>query len=152
MKKIIWIIILILIDQASKYFVVEHLKGQDPKIIIKNFFQLQYVENRGAAFGIMQDKRWLFILITLIVVAIILYVLFLNKSSLSSLVTISLVLILSGTIGNFIDRLRLHYVVDFLSFRFFGHNFAVFNLADAFIVIGTLVLMLWIIMLEGTSE
>lgn len=55
---------------------------------------------------------------------------------------VALVLILAGAVGNFIDRLRLHFVVDFLSFRFFGHDFAVFNLADSFIVVGTILLMI----------
>lgn len=135
------ILILIALDQLSKFAVVRHLAGGEVAII-PGFFRLLYVENRGAAFGILQEGRPLFIVITVAVIGFLLYGIYRKRDEVRGLLRVALVLILAGAVGNFIDRLRLHFVVDFLSFRFFGHDFAVFNLADSFIVVGTILLMI----------
>ncbi len=145
MITILAIVLLVLLDQGSKFLIVKNLKGMPPKVIIENFFQLQYVENRGAAFGMFQEKRSVFIIITLVVLSILFYMLFIQKDPISPFLKWSLILIASGTIGNFIDRLHLHYVVDFFSFKIFGYHFAVFNVADVFIVVGTFMLILHIL-------
>lgn len=136
------ILILIALDQLSKFAVVRHLAGGGEVVIIPGFFRLLYVENRGAAFGILQEGRPLFIVITVAVIGFLLYGIYRKRNEVRGLLRVALVLILAGAVGNFIDRLRLHFVVDFLSFRFFGHDFAVFNLADSFIVVGTILLMI----------
>lgn len=148
----ILLIALIALDQLSKLWVLANLKGAEAMEIIPNFFQLLYVENRGAAFGILQDGRPLFIVITLAVIGGLVYGLYGKRHELSRVMEIALVLILAGAIGNFIDRLRLHYVVDFLSFNFFGHPFAVFNLADSMIVIGTLFLIIQLFLKEEKAS
>lgn len=145
MITILTIVLLVLLDQGTKYLVVKNLKGMPPKVIIQNFFQLQYVENRGAAFGIFQEKRNIFIIVTFIVLSILFYMLFIQKDPLTPFLRWSLIFIASGTLGNFIDRLHLHYVVDFFSFKIFGYHFAVFNVADVFIVVGTFMLILHIL-------
>lgn len=152
MSVLIFTAILVLIDQMSKYLVVEFLKDQPPIVVIEDVLNFFYVENRGAAFGIMQDMRLFFIVITMIIVLAIIFILFKNYKNNSLLFNISLALILGGAIGNFIDRFRLHYVVDFISFRIFGYDFAVFNLADVFIVIGTILLAIMILLYENPKR
>lgn len=149
MAALIGIVLLIILDQVSKLLALKYLRGQGPLVIIENFFSLSYVENRGAAFGILQGQRWLFFLVTLVVVAVLAYFLFIRKPPVQGLMRAAMVLIMAGSLGNFIDRVTRHFVVDFLSFRILGHNFAVFNLADSFIVLGTLLLFVLILKSDG---
>lgn len=139
------ILLLIALDQLSKLAVLRHLAGGGEVEIIPGFFRLLYVENRGAAFGILQEGRPLFIVITVAVIGFLLYGIYRKREEVKGALRVALVLILAGAVGNFIDRLRLHFVVDFLSFRFFGRDFAVFNLADSFIVVGTILLMIHVL-------
>ena len=131
------VLLLTLLDQLSKLLVVKYLLSRD-LVLVPGFFKLMYLENSGAAFGILQNKFLLFVAITLVVVAAIIYNL--PKLKKFSLPYWSLVLILAGTIGNFIDRVRLGYVVDFISLKFNSYHFAVFNLADSMIVVGAIFL------------
>ncbi len=146
------IVLLIALDQISKLVVLNQLADGTAVDIIPGFFRLLYVENRGAAFGILQEGRPLFIVITLAVIAFLLYGIYFKQNEVRGMLRVALVLILAGAVGNFIDRLRLHFVVDFLSFRFFGHDFAVFNLADSMIVVGTILLMLHVFLGEEKSS
>ncbi|WP_108831443.1 signal peptidase II [Aedoeadaptatus coli] len=139
------ILLLIALDQLSKLAVLGHLAGGGEVEIIPGFFRLLYVENRGAAFGILQEGRPLFIVITIAVIGVLLYGIYRKRDEVKGPMRVALVLILAGAVGNFIDRLRLNFVVDFLSFRFFGRDFAVFNLADCFIVVGTILLMVHVL-------
>ena len=118
---IVIVFIVFLLDQITKYFAVMNLKFVNSKVIIKNFLEFTYVENRGAAFGIMQGRKIFFVLITLAAIGYILFFLFKKSSKLSFMTKLALSLILSGALGNFFDRLRLSYVVDFISLRFWGH-------------------------------
>ncbi|AFK87006.1 MULTISPECIES: signal peptidase II [Thermoanaerobacterium] len=133
--ELITVILAILIDQISKYFVVRYLKPIGTFPIIDNVFNFTYVENKGAAFGILQNKTLLFIIITIIVGTILVYSIIKVPSSTFYKFTLSM--ILGGAIGNLIDRVRLGYVVDFIDFKFFP---AVFNLADSMIVVGAILL------------
>lgn len=146
------IVLLIALDQISKLLVLNKLADGTVVDIIPGFFRLLYVENRGAAFGILQEGRPLFIVITLAVIAFLLYGIYFKRDDVKGMLRVALVLILAGAVGNFIDRLRLHFVVDFLSFRFFGHDFAVFNLADSMIVVGTILLMLHVFLGDEKSS
>lgn len=142
-------LLLIFIDQISKFFVVSFLKDAPPFIIIENFLNFFYLENRGAAFGILQGNMILFSIITILVLGFLIIFLKRNYKKSSIVLKTSIALIIGGAIGNFIDRIRLNYVVDFISFKIFGRDFAVFNLADCFIVIGTFLLMLMLIFHEN---
>ena len=146
------ILLLIALDQISKLVVLNRLADGTVVDIIPGFFRLFYVENRGAAFGILQEGRPLFIVITLAVIAFLLYGIYFKRNEVKGMLRVALVLILAGAVGTFIDRLRLHFVVDFLSFRFFGHDFAVFNLADSMIVVGTILLMLHVFLGDEKSS
>lgn len=147
-----FVVLLVMMDQLSKFFVVSFLKGQSPYILIEGFLSFYYIENRGAAFGILQNSQILFSIITIVVLLGLMIYLIKNYKSSSLATKISLTLIIAGAIGNFIDRLRLKYVIDFISFRMFGHDFAVFNLADSFIVIGTIIVMILVILHENPKR
>ncbi|TCW37320.1 signal peptidase II [Thermohydrogenium kirishiense] len=141
---IIIVFIAIIIDQMSKYFAVKYLKPIGSFPIINNIFHFTYVENRGAAFGILQNRTLFFIIITVIVGTILIYSIV--KIPGSTFYKFTLSMILGGAIGNLIDRVRLGYVVDFIDFKFFP---AVFNLADSMIVVGAFLLCYILIFKKG---
>ena len=130
------ILAIVIIDQITKYMTVSMLMPINSVEIIKNFFSLTYVENRGAAFGTMMGGRWFFVALTVIVVVAggIYYSKIYNKDK-SKIASLALVLVAGGAIGNCIDRL------DMLSFNFFGYSFPVFNFADICVVIGAVLLV-----------
>ncbi len=131
--------IIIVLDQISKKYAVKYLKNGSPIEIIDNFFQLSYVQNYGAAFGILQNKQLFFIITTIIIIFGIIY--FMKVNNTTKTINILLMLIIGGAIGNLIDRIRLGYVIDFLDIKFGNfYDYPVFNLADSFIVIGTIIL------------
>lgn len=139
-------VIIILLDQITKIMAINYLKISAPYIIIDNFFQLNYVENYGAAFGILQNKKIFFIIITLAVILAITIFLVKNYYQMNTFMRIGLGMLLGGAIGNFIDRVRLGYVVDFISFRLINrYDFPVFNIADVFIVVGTGLILLLVL-------
>ncbi len=130
---------ILVIDQVTKYLAIERLMGNPPIVVINNFFQLNYVENYGAAFGILQNKQLFFIIITVVIIAGIIIFMKSNKK-LSKVMNISLALILSGAVGNLIDRIRLGYVIDFVDIKFGNfYDYPVFNIADSSIVVATII-------------
>ena len=149
MIPILTIIILIAIDQITKYFALTNLRPVHQVVLIDGFFNLTYIENRGAAFGAMQGARWFFVILAaVVIIAGGIYYAKMPKTKNTLLLRISMLLIGGGTIGNVIDRLFRTYVVDFLDFIIFGYDFPVFNLADVFIVVGTVFLMIYIMFWE----
>lgn len=137
---IIWVLIAILVDQMSKLIIEAFLELGESITLIPNFFALTYVRNTGAAFSILEGKMIFFYVITVIAVAGMLH--YLSKTPKEQIwMRLSLILMLGGAIGNFIDRVMYQYVRDFLDFTFFGYDFAVFNLADSFLCIGVALLM-----------
>lgn len=141
---IICFFLLVLLDQLTKKWAVIRLKGQNPIILIQNVFQLYYLENHGAAFGILQGKRTVFICITVIIIAVIAYCYIKLPFCRKYRILRSLmVLILAGAVGNFIDRISLNYVVDFFYFSLI--NFPVFNVADIYVTCATIILILAIL-------
>lgn len=139
-------ILIIILDQVTKLMAISNLKTSPPYIILDNFFQLHYVENYGAAFGILQNKKIFFVIITLSVILAITVFLIKNYYQINIYMRVGLSMLLGGAIGNFIDRLRLGYVVDFISFRLINrYDFPVFNIADVFIVAGTGLILLLVL-------
>lgn len=134
----------VLLDQWSKYLAVTHLKDKGPLDLIPGIFQLTYLENRGAAFGILQGKQWFFYISTLAVMAVIIW-LYMKMPATRKFVPLRAcaVLIVSGAVGNFIDRIRLNYVIDFFYFKWI--DFPVFNVADIFVTVSTILLLLLIL-------
>lgn len=134
-------LIIIFLDQLTKYYAVKMLKGNTPIVLIKNFLQFNYVENYGAAFGILQNKKIFFVIMTILVIIGIIVYMKMN-TNLTFPMKIALAMVIGGAVGNLIDRVRLGYVVDFVDVNFWGvYDFPVFNLADSFIVIATFILM-----------
>ncbi len=137
-------IALIIFDQLTKYLAFVYLKPAAQLRLIPEIFHFSYVENEGAAFGMMQGGRWIFIVLTSIVIGIIIfYYTRLPKGKIYSWIRFSLILIVAGALGNFIDRLLNGYVIDF--FYFVPINFPVFNMADVYVVCGSILLGVLII-------
>lgn len=136
---------IVALDQISKLLVMLKLQAGDTVPLIKNVLHITFVCNTGAAFGLFKGGFIFFILISIIAVCIILYVIinsFRNPAQkYSFLFNLCLVFIMSGTIGNLIDRFRLGYVIDFIDIRVWP----VFNFADTFISIGSCILLYAII-------
>lgn len=148
---IIWIAVIIVtvfLDQLTKYLTVLYLKPVDTVPIIEDVIHLTYVENTGAAFGMMKDARWVFMITSTVAIIGILVYMFWKKPS-SKLECLSLAFIVGGGIGNMIDRTVLGYVVDMIDFRLI--NFAVFNVADSFVCVGAGLMILYLI-LEMVKE
>lgn len=124
------------LDQWTKYLAVLHLKGQQPFVLWEGVFEFLYSENRGAAFGILQGKQFFFFVVAAIVTVGILYLMYRMPVKRRYIpMQICLGLILSGAIGNMIDRLTLGYVVDFLYFKLI--DFPIFNVADCYVTVAT---------------
>lgn len=124
----------VVLDQGTKYLAIINLKGQSPYVLWEGVFQLEYLENRGAAFGLFQNQRIFFILsVALIVIAVLWFYAKVPMTKHFFPLRVCAVFVMSGAIGNFIDRLRLNYVVDFLYFKLI--NFPVFNVADIYVTV-----------------
>lgn len=124
------------IDQGTKWLVATNMNLHESIPVIGDFFLITSHRNTGAAFSILEGKRWFFLVITTIVVAGIIWYLQKVKFSQGKVLPLGLSLILSGAIGNFIDRAMTGEVVDFLQFNFGSYTFPIFNVADSAICIG----------------
>lgn len=131
-------VILVILDQVIKHLVFVNLRPVDVVEFIPGFMQFRYVENTGAAFGMLNDKIIFLIAITVVVIGLGFYILLSNKLT-DRYQYIGAVLILSGGIGNLIDRIFRKFVIDFIEFTFV--DFAVFNFADCLITIGAVFLV-----------
>lgn len=132
---------LVLLDQLGKQWAVTQLKGQENIIWIKGVFELKYLENRGAAFGILQNQQWLFILLFFLFVFVVV-VLYCRMPLCRHYVPLYVIAIflMAGGLGNLIDRVRLGYVVDFFYFSLI--DFPIFNVADIYVTVSMTVLIL----------
>ena len=143
------IILLIGIDQLIKNWALNVLRYKGAISVIENVFNLTYVENRGAAFGLFQNNQIIFIVVALIASIVGLYALHSKKIN-SKICNTSIILIIAGALGNLIDRIRLDFVVDYFDFVFIWNY--VFNLADCFIVVGTILLCLYVLIKSDKTE
>ena len=133
-------------DQLTKFWAVDVLKNGESIKLIGNFLRFTYAENKGAAFSILQNQMWFFIIATIVMLVILAYIYFKTKN-ITQLSRLSISMIAGGAIGNFIDRLRLGYVVDFIDVRFGSfYNFPIFNIADSFVVCGTFLMIILILL------
>ena len=142
------ILLLVGIDQLSKILALKYLKSVESIPIIQNMFHLTYVENRGAAFGMFQNNQIIFVIVALIASIYGLY--YLHKNKVNILGKVSILLIISGALGNLIDRVRLGFVVDYFDFRIIWEY--VFNVADIFVVLGTILLCIYILFYDDNKE
>ena len=143
---IIIIAAVVLADQLTKQLVVHFLDRSEPFDVISGIFRFTYVENRGAAFGMLDDKRWIFMVVSSI--AIVALLVYMSKfAPPSKMLKIGLSFIVGGGIGNMIDRVAYGYVVDFLDFCAFPTLWKwVFNVADACVCVGAGMVMLYLVL------
>lgn len=139
------------LDQFTKRLIVVHMNEGDSISVIGDFFMLTSHRNRGAAFGILQNQRWFFVIVTIVIlIGVIWYLQKLRREGGRTMLKVALGLLLGGALGNFLDRALFGEVVDFLHFHFrftlFGwdvdYDYAIFNLADSAIVIGVALIFL----------
>ena len=138
---IILLAILIAVDHLTKHLAVVYLKGQPPIVLIKDTLELHYLENHGAAFGMLQNQQWLFAVLT--VVFLVIAVWFFRKVPKTKKylpLSVCVTFLVAGAIGNFIDRVVNKYVVDFIYFS--GINFPIFNVADICVSLSVILLVL----------
>lgn len=151
MKKSVHILIdlmlsigLILVDQFTKLLAVKHLKGHSALSIIPGVLELDYLENRGSAFGMFQNQKFFILLVSVLFTGVLLFLLVkLPSDKRYSWLHLVISVIIAGGVGNMIDRFRLGYVVDFVSFVLI--HFPIFNVADMYIVIATILLAVLIL-------
>lgn len=128
--------ILIFLDQFTKYLALNNLKDHPPFIIWKNVFQLEYLENRGAAFGLFQNQKIFFYVSVFLISAAVIWFFWRVPMTRRYLpLRLCAVCIMAGAWGNCIDRMRLGYVVDFLYFKLI--DFPIFNVADIYVTVST---------------
>ncbi|MDO5027060.1 MAG: signal peptidase II [Tissierellia bacterium] len=146
-------IILLILDQATKFYAISHFKGQEMLEIIPNWLYFTYVENRGAAFGLLNDKPWFFTIVASVFVITMTVILLKNRNNINSFYSFSIAIIIVGALGNLIDRLLHGYVVDFIYSPLNGfYSFPVFNLADAYLTVMAIVLGVYIFFIDGDSN
>lgn len=142
MKKKPYIIafLFFILDIISKQIIVHVMDLGESSKVINNFFYITYTQNKGAAWSILEDQRILLLIISVVVLFLINK--FMNKESLLNIECLSYGMIIGGILGNLFDRIVFGYVIDFIDFKLFGYNYPVFNLADTFIVVGIILMVI----------
>lgn len=138
---IISVLLLVVFDQYTKYLAVIKLKDKDPFILIDGVLQFNYLENTGAAWGILSGKKILFVIVTSLILIFLIY--FFVKMPLEKKynpLKLLTIILIAGAIGNLIDRIRLNYVVDFIYFNLI--NFPIFNIADCYVTVSVILLII----------
>ncbi|EGG53559.1 signal peptidase II [Enterococcus faecalis TX1467] len=141
--------LLVGLDQWSKYLTVQNISLGETKEIIPGFLSLTHLRNTGAAWSLLEGKMIFFYVITVIVSVVIIYLLIKNYKK-SIWYSVGLSFVLAGAIGNFIDRVRLGYVVDMLQTDFM--NFPIFNVADSTLVVGVICIFIYLILDEKAAK
>lgn len=146
---IIVVVLVVLLDQVSKYIVVKNIEINEMIQVIDKFFYITHYKNPGAAWGILKNGALLFLIIIPVIAIVLLLVMM--KSN-HSFLRFSLSLILGGAIGNYIDRILIGRVTDFLLFYIGSYPFPIFNLADVAITCGTILLAIYLIFIYKEPE
>lgn len=147
---IIFLILLVALDQWTKYLAASHLIG-NPFVLIDGVFEFRYLENRGSAFGMLQNKRMFLLVIGVLVLGFAaFYFVKLPWTKKMNSLRILAVFIAAGGIGNMIDRMRLGYVVDFFYFKLI--DFPIFNVADIYVTVSIILLFIFILFFFKEEE
>ena len=144
-------VILVIADQLTKHLAVVRLKNQAAYNLINGILEFNYLENRGAAFGVLQNQKYFFVFVALIFIGVIVFVLIKvpTQKKYYSL-NILLVMIAAGAIGNMIDRVRYDYVVDFIYLVCI--QFPIYNVADIYVTTATVILVFQILFVYKTND
>ncbi len=134
----------VVLDQFTKYMAITTLKDQPAYVLIDGIFELRYLENRGAAFGMMQNMQYIFV-IGAVIICTVIVILYRRMPAQRRYIPLRIcaVLLCAGAVGNVIDRIRLNYVVDFFYFRLI--DFPIFNVADCYVVVACIIFVLLIL-------
>ncbi len=140
----ILIAVIVFLDQITKHLASTHLPSQGIVPVLDPIFHFHYTENRGAAWNILEDHPWVFMVLSSVAILAILIFLFRNrKKQLHPVLRYGLTVIAAGGIGNMIDRIARGFVVDFIEFGFF--EFPIFNVADSFITVGSFSIVIYLL-------
>ena len=142
----------VFLDQLTKWLAVVYLQGEASFPLWRDVLHFTFVKNEGAAFGMLAEHRWVFMIFSTVAIIGLSIYLFAFRPK-SRHVQITLAMIIGGGIGNMIDRIALGYVIDFIDFTLI--DFAVFNVADSFVSVGTVMLMgylVWDMIREMKAE
>jgi len=129
---------ILILDRMTKYMAVEYLQKIDTFPIMQGVLHFTYAENTGAAFSILTGKQDLLIVVTGMVIVVMSYYFCREKKHMTAIAQIAMSMVIGGATGNWIDRILFDYVIDFIDFRLI--DFAIFNVADSFIVVGAVLL------------
>lgn len=141
---ILLLLVLVFIDQAAKYAAVRYLKDRTAYVLINGVLELNYLENKGAAFGMLQNQKFFFVFVAIVFLGVMCFVLYRTPADRKyTKLHVLLIFISAGAIGNMADRLRLDYVVDFIYFSLI--NFPIFNVADIYVTVSTFILVFLIL-------
>ena len=138
---IILTLVFLIIDVVSKLVVSNLMDVNDSLMIIKDFFYITYVRNTGAAWSIFAGETLGLVVVSLIIISLIVYYILKNKPK-TTIEKVGYSMVLGGAIGNLIDRVVYGYVIDFFDLYIFGYDYPIFNLADSFILVGVVLLMI----------
>ncbi len=144
LTSIIIIVLSVVLDQLTKLLTVKSLALHESVDVIPGVFRFTYIQNRGAAFGMLDEHRWVFMIISSVAIIALLVYLF-KFAPKNILLSVGLSLVIGGGIGNMIDRVALGYVVDFLDFYAFDFWVWIFNVADACVCVGAGIIALYLI-------
>lgn len=142
-------LLVVLLDYITKRIVSGNMVLYQSIPVIKGVFNITYVKNTGASFGMMAGARWFFVAVTVILIAAVIYYAVKNKFT-DKLFLVSASFVVGGGIGNLIDRIATGAVVDFFDFCLI--NFAIFNVADCFVVVGVILMAIYYIKEEKTKK
>ncbi|TLS35275.1 signal peptidase II [Pseudalkalibacillus caeni] len=140
MWKYLIALLVIIVDQWTKWLVVKNMELGERITVIQDFLYLTSHRNRGAAWGILQGQMWFFYIITIVVVIAILY--YMRQYRTNRFISFVLALILGGAAGNFIDRIWRGEVVDFVDTYIFSYDYPIFNVADSALVVGVVLIII----------
>ncbi len=142
-------LVVLIVDQVTKYLVVQNIELYQVKAFLPGVLSWMYIQNTGAAWSILEGQMWFFYVITTVVIIGVLYIMqkYAKKSRLFSM---GLALILAGALGNFIDRIRLGYVVDMVRVELF--DFPIFNVADMSLSIGVALIIVYVLLDEKNKK
>lgn len=150
-KGLVWTALLIVLDQLSKYWATIALKDKPPIVIWKDIFELQYLENRGMAFGLLQNRIGIFLIMTILILGVIIYYYYrVPDTKRMRPLRIAMIVLAAGAVGNMIDRIVNNYVIDFLYFK--AINFPIFNVADCYVTVSFAALIILVLFYYKEEE
>ncbi|SET38742.1 signal peptidase II [[Clostridium] polysaccharolyticum] len=133
-KGILGIVFLVLLDQLTKHWAAVTLRGKEPVVVWKGVFELRYLENRGIAFGLFQNKTIVFVVFTIVILAVLGYYYY-RIPAIKKMIPLQVAMVFlgAGAAGNLMDRIIKNYVIDFLYFSLI--DFPIFNVADCYVTV-----------------